>query len=179
MAGLFDTVEAVPQADGHPRRARHLGWLGHRLATAVEADVRDRSRTSTGELNWNASATVVKSRSGLHQAISVVGQRQVLCDDAAGRAAVRGRRSATGKLVVRYLGWGRAAGRLKQAHGDWAAYLTSLRRPRTFVDYSFEAMNITSQRRINATLIGAHFASFASYLPKPKAIDGYAFRGGR
>lgn len=25
VAGLLDTVEAVPQADGHPRRARHLG----------------------------------------------------------------------------------------------------------------------------------------------------------
>lgn len=47
--------------------------------------------------------------------------------------------------------------------GDWAAYFTSLRRPRTLVDYSLEAMNITSQRRINATLIGAYFAS---YLPE-------------
>lgn len=38
------------------------------------------------------------------------------------------------------------------------------------------SMNITSQRRINATLIGAYFAS---YLPELKAIDEQAFRGGR
>lgn len=48
----------------------------------------------------------------------------------------------------------------------------ALRRPRTLVGYSLKAMNITSQRRINATLIGAYFAS---YLPEPNANDGCGF----
>jgi hypothetical protein len=72
----------------------------------------------------------------------------------------------TSGLLVHYLGTGRAAGRIKQADGRLGRvlwYLTSLRRPRTLVGSSLEAMDIISRRRMNATLIGAYIAS---YLPE-------------
>lgn len=41
VAGLLDTIEAVPQADGHPRRARHLGQRVDRLPATAETDVQE------------------------------------------------------------------------------------------------------------------------------------------
>lgn len=134
------------------------------------------ARLTYEKLNRSSPATGIKSGNLLRRRGVSSANGQVLCDDAAERTAVRGRRSATvvGSALPR-LGagsWAHGAGR--RVTGPRISL--ALRRPRTLLNYSLEAMNITSQRRINATLIGAYFAS---YLPEPNAIDWHASQVGR
>lgn len=125
VAGLLDTIEAVPQADGHPRRARHLGQ--RRLMC------RSRSKVSTGELNWTASATAVKSRNGLHRqrVSSASGKFYAMMQQVERPSEGADLHHLAASALPRH---GAAPGRKLQVDGRLGSvprYLTSPRRPRT------------------------------------------------
>lgn len=80
---------------------------------------------------------------------------------------------------MHYLGLGRVARRIGIPRALYPS-ISSIRPPRTPLDSSLiKAMSIISRRRINATLIGADFASYLPELNQKSAIGRLAFLGVR
>lgn len=126
------------------------------------------ARLTHEKLNWSSPATGIKSRGVLRrqEVSSASGKFYAMMQQNGRPSEGADQQQVVGSALPR-LGagsWAHDAGR--RVTGPRISL--ALRRPRTLVDYLLEAMNITSKRRINATLIGAYFAS---YLPEPNAID--------